>query len=270
MSQTIDTILISHSHKDELYAKELVDIIKVTKIVDKGVKIICSSYPEYGIPGDVNIYDYLKQELQSNIWVVYLLSPYYYESAGCLNEMGATWVQNKKYSTILTPNFSFDELKGAIVPSQKSFKLNVKTDLNDFINVICEEYKLKFPFANILESVRDESLKTIEEISKEELKISRREKVEFETVRKIDGENIEIVLRVINQNNYPISFTFISGTLKDISGNIYKFEEEISDICVYSGENKLIFRRYPLKDSNYSACKHEKDYIEDFRFLKAH
>lgn len=43
--------------------------------------------------------------------------------AACLNEMGAAWVLQKQYQSILLPDFDFKDIKGAINPRHVSFKL---------------------------------------------------------------------------------------------------------------------------------------------------
>ncbi|MGN5648923.1 toll/interleukin-1 receptor domain-containing protein [Bacillus sp. Brlt_9] len=269
MSQNIEAILISHAHKDAEYAKALVDMITVTRVEDKGVKIICSSYYGRDIPADVNIYDYLSSTLQGNVWVIYLLSKNYYNSAACLNEMGATWVQNKKYSTFITPNFEFSEIKGAVDPSKNAFNLNTKEKLNDFKNLLLEKFSLRLE-DNIWESVRDTSLNTIKIIAKKELESSPTEKVEFETVKKSEGSQIKVILRVTNYNNFSMDLSFVKIQLKDSNGQEFLIEDEITDVCVHSFENKLIYRTYSLEDSNYSAARHQSVAIEDFKFHKAY
>lgn len=268
LSKAIDTILISHSHVDRFYARELVNMIKVTEVQKKGVKIICSSYEGYAIPADISIYDFLREALKGNVWVIYVLSPYYYESAACLNEMGATWVQNKKYSTFLVPHFKFSEIKGAIDPSKNAFLFNEKSKLNDFKNVIIDEFELENINDNIWESVRDESLKKIDTLSKEEVKKLGKEKVEFVAIKNKQNGSFDIVLRVINQNDYPMNFTFVKGSLKDINGNIFDFEKEITDNCIYNGENKLTFISCFLENSNYSFAKHDICDIKEFKFMR--
>jgi hypothetical protein len=52
-----------------------------------------------------------------------MLSQNYYESAACLNEMGAVWMRQSQYYTILLPGFHFEEIKGAINPTKKALHL---------------------------------------------------------------------------------------------------------------------------------------------------
>lgn len=265
LSEDIDTILISHAHKDEKYVTELVELIKVTGIEKAGVKIICSSFPGHGIPGDVNIYDYLKRELNGNVWVIYVLSQNYYNSAACLNEMGATWVQNKKYSTFLIPNFQFSEIRGAIDPAKNSFKLNDKRNLNDFKNILLEAFKLKVN-DNIWESVRDTALERITGIAKLELEKSKMTEVDYESVINSNEGKLTLVLRVKNDNAFAMDLIFIKVTLKDSNGNVFTIEDESVSIRVHSKENKLIFKDYELGDSHFSVARNDVGIVEEAKF----
>lgn len=264
--EEIDTILISHSHEDYLYASELVDIIKVTGIESKGIKIICSSVSGHTIPKDVPIYDYLREEIKGNIWVIYLLSHNYYKSAGCLNEMGATWVLQKRYSTFMTPHFNFSELKGAIDPSKNAFQLNEKAELNDFKNIILKEFDIEVG-DNIWESIRDTALNNISEYSKEQAKKNEKTTVILESVRKSKvGDGNEFVLRVTNLNPYPVSLYYLEVKLWDIDNNEFIEKLEPNNIILHPEENKLIFLPFNTDDSPYSITKHQDGKIEAFIF----
>lgn len=262
--------MISHAHKDENYVRELVKLIKVTGVEEKAdVKIICSSFPGHGIPGDINIYDYLKEELSGNVWVIYVLSQHYYNSAACLNEMGATWVQNKRYSTFLTPNFEFAEIRGSIDPAKNSFVLNDKPKLNDFKNILLDTFNIRVN-DNIWESVRDTALEEITAIAKLEREKSKMAKIDYETVVNSGEGTITVVLRVINDHAYSVDFTYFKVTLKDTNGNTFCMEDEPHDLRVHSKENKLFFRKYELGDSRFSAARNDGGIIEDAKFSKAY
>lgn len=60
------------------------------------------------IPIGDNIFDYLKENIQKDIFVIYLWSNEYLKSAACLNEMGATWIVESDYINIYTPDFDFN------------------------------------------------------------------------------------------------------------------------------------------------------------------
>jgi len=91
----------------------------------------CSSIAGYGIPLDQDIYDYLKLQFEThNLHIILVLSQNYYNSVACMNEMGAAWILQNRYTTILLPGFEFKEIKGAINPRQIGLKLD-NNDLTD-------------------------------------------------------------------------------------------------------------------------------------------
>lgn len=120
-------IFISHSSKDVKNVSPLVDLL-----CDIGLNsehIFCSSVPGYGIPLDHDIYDFLKQQFQEhNLHVFFILSNNYYSSPACLNEMGATWILQTNYTSILLPGFEFQNIDGAVNPRQMSIKLDEAQD----------------------------------------------------------------------------------------------------------------------------------------------
>ena len=139
-------IFISHSSDDKEYVQCLVNFLD-----DIGLsadQMFCSSIPGYGIPLDEDIYQYLRQQFQSyDIHVFLILSKNYYESVACMNEMGAAWVLQSKYTTILLPEFKFEEIAGAINPRQIGLKLDdeitvVKEKLGELKNTLTHEFGL--------------------------------------------------------------------------------------------------------------------------------
>lgn len=122
-----ELIFISHSSEDKEYVCRLVEFLE-----DIGVEadqIFCSSIPEYAVPLDEDIYDFIKSRfLEYDLRVLYILSENYYKSAACLNEMGATWVLQKKYTSILLPGFIFEQIKGAVNPTKIGINLSASND----------------------------------------------------------------------------------------------------------------------------------------------
>ena len=74
----------------------------------KNEQLIYTSHPLNKIPIGDNIFDYLKENIQKDIFVIYLWSNEYLKSAACLNEMGATWIVESDYINIYTPDFDFN------------------------------------------------------------------------------------------------------------------------------------------------------------------
>lgn len=119
-------VFISHSQKDIKIVETFVDLLNRIGL-DRNT-LFCSSVPGFNIKqGSGDIFDYLRSEFNNNnLFVVFMLSKNYYESVACLNEMGATWVLQKQYQTILLPEFDFKDIVGAINLRDISFKLDDK------------------------------------------------------------------------------------------------------------------------------------------------
>lgn len=126
--------------------------------------MFCSSIAGYNVPLDSNIYDYLKEQFQRyDLRVIFILSENYYNSAASLNEMGAAWVLQHKYTSVLLPQFDFRDVKGVIDIMRISIKLDseiyeLKARLNELRDTLVSEIGLKLSSAsqNIWERHRDE------------------------------------------------------------------------------------------------------------------
>lgn len=126
-------LFISHSSANENIATNLVQLLRTLGFNNKS--LFCSSVPGYDIKEGEDIYDTLASKFQDyNIFVIFLLSSEYYQSAACLNEMGATWVLKANYSTIVCPGFSIPEIKGAINPSKMAVVLGDNKRVNGKLN----------------------------------------------------------------------------------------------------------------------------------------
>lgn len=118
-------IFISHCEKDIDVVESFVDLLSHVGLTSD--TLFCSSIPGYNIKqGSGDIYEYLRNEFSNNLFVIFMLSENYYNSAACLNEMGATWILKQKYQSILLPGFNFSQIQGAINPRDISFKLDDK------------------------------------------------------------------------------------------------------------------------------------------------
>ena len=98
-------IFISHRSSDKKYGDALEKLICGLGV--KKNRLIYTSHPLHKIPLDANIYDFLRENINNNVFVIILWSNEYLESPACLNEMGAAWVAQTDYTNIYTPYFSF-------------------------------------------------------------------------------------------------------------------------------------------------------------------
>ncbi|WP_339186497.1 RNA-binding domain-containing protein [Paenibacillus sp. FSL R5-0490] len=142
--QVNSKIFISHASKDEKYGAALVGLLE-----DIGVKskdIIFTSDDEHGVPLAANIPDYLKNQLDNNCFMIYLLSDNYFDSPACLNEMGAAWVKTNDYVSIGVPSFSFgnNKFNGAFIDTRKlGLNMDNRTKLVSFRKLIQEKFNIE-------------------------------------------------------------------------------------------------------------------------------
>lgn len=149
-------IFISHSSKNADYGNALVNLL--TGIGISGDLIIFTSNDAYGIPIGQNIFDWLKNRITEKPYVLYLLSPEYYTSVACLNEMGAAWVIENKHTMIFTPNFKLDSYEfqnGAIDPREIGFYIDNYDKLIAFIDSLRTDYKVTTNQVLINQKIRE-------------------------------------------------------------------------------------------------------------------
>lgn len=146
-------IFISHKSSDKKYGDALRDFL-----VGLGIQknqLIYTSHPLHKIPMDANIYDYLRENINSKIFMIILWSNEYLESPACLNEMGAAWVTQSDYTNIYVPSFSFGNPKyhecavdtrkmGAVLNGDQHCKAN----MIELKNKVQELFELKKDEAN--------------------------------------------------------------------------------------------------------------------------
>ena len=131
-------VFISHKKEDKAYADALVNLIYFILGAD-GDKIFCSSISGCGIGQSKDILEELKRQFdQYDVYMVIIHSPRYYQSAICLNEMGASWVLGTKFSSFLTNDCKLEHLHGVINAEKICIDLN---DDVDMLNCHLNEFK---------------------------------------------------------------------------------------------------------------------------------
>lgn len=261
MTNNKGLVFISHSSEDKEYAKILVNLLVASGINN----IVCSSLNSYHIPNDENIYDYLEQKLKNNAYVIFLLSENYYNSAASLNEMGACWVLKNQYTTILTPNFEFEEIKGAVNPNKIALKLNDEERLLELINSLKEKFGtdtvVNMEFFRMVET-------SIEEVNQlaydEKMDISQPVRVKFESIFPI-GETLKIGIRVINNSSDRYILDYLKINLVDSKG--YEISQSVSlgKEMLRGEENKVLF--LDLEKTEYEYFMHKMEQL-DLRYYK--
>lgn len=185
-------VFISHSYKDRQYADVFVKLLK-----DFGFReedIFYSSSPETGVRTGELIFDRLKKELEECPIVLYFLSNNYYASVPCLNEMGASWMMTDDHFPIALPDFSPDEITGAINHDRLALRLKEDFDemnLYHLINQLCEKAKVNIP--SVVDYHKDEYIRPIyeqvQELIRQEAFLVPNEEGVFETILVAEREN---------------------------------------------------------------------------------
>jgi hypothetical protein len=133
-------IFVSHSSRDKSICDAFVELMESIGVPEN--VILYSSSARHGIPGDLDIFDYLRENISAKTTVFFMLSDNYYESVYCLNEMGAAWVTRNDFSIFILPNFT-GEIRGVIDRNKKGYSLQEPIDLIQFKNKIVETFNLQ-------------------------------------------------------------------------------------------------------------------------------
>ena len=142
-------IFISHASSDLKYVEPFVELLADIGLTNDN--LFCSSVPDYAIPLNQDIYDYLLSLFHNyKLYVIFMLSDNYYNSPVCLNEMGAAWVLKNEYTSILLPGFEYREIKGAVNPNKIGMKLDDKEELlkkrlGELKRIISKEFCTNIP-----------------------------------------------------------------------------------------------------------------------------
>lgn len=258
MLQKSPKIFISHSSQDKEYVTCLVDFLE-----DIGLKenqLFCSSVPGYGIPLDEDIYDYLKQQFQEHdLHVILVLSDNYYQSVACMNEMGAAWILQSKYTTILLPGFEFKEIKGAINPRKIGLKLDsdpieVKEKLGQLKNVLSQEFGLEQISDVRWERKRDSFIDTITQLKTVKLVISDEAMKLLQTACEASDGTI-------------LKSEDLSGTYIETNGENFIVAQERREVAKWEGaleelSNMGFIQLKGLSGDIFVVSKNGYDYIE--------
>ncbi len=162
-------IFISHNSYDQEYCKALVLFIHNLGISQDC--IVCTSLDGYGPRVDDDIYPWLRKQFDYDIHVLFMLSKAYYNSVPSLNEMGAAWVLQQKYTSLILPGFDFNMIRGAVNPQKIAINLTLeeralRSRLKQFSENICKEFGKPEPNSdqwNLLADSFIDSIKNINE-----------------------------------------------------------------------------------------------------------
>jgi hypothetical protein len=155
----IRKVFISHSSLDKEIVEEVIEILEIIGL--KADQIFCSSFEPYGVELGQNFLERIKDELDEDILVLFILSENFYKSAVSLCEMGATWIRTSEHIPIIVPPFRFEDMKG-VFPTTLGMMINEKNKFNELKTKIERLFRLEQIESSVWERKRDRILKNIE------------------------------------------------------------------------------------------------------------
>lgn len=218
---------ISHSSKNKNYGNELINLLTGVGVKDE--EIIFTSNDAYGIPIGKGIFHWLKSRISEKPHVLYLLSPEYYQSVACLNEMGAAWVVENEHTMIFTPKFDLSSpgfLQGAIDPREIGFYI----DNHDKLIAFIESLRINFSISKNPVLINQKIRLFIENIKKFDIKINLIPELQIITSnedlsKKTNHENHKAEIITKQTTNNTLSKSSQSRLISDLEKNKLKDED---------------------------------------------
>ena len=156
------------------------------------------------------------------------MSKNYYDSIACMNEMGAAWALQSKYTIILLPGFEFREIEGAINPRQIGLKFDndideIKEKLRQLKGVFSQEFGLA-EIPNIRwERKRDEFIISVTQ-------------VKTTPILHISDDALTLLLAACNDDGGTIIMTSdLSGTHIEVNGQEFITSQKQREIARWDG-----------------------------------
>lgn len=162
-------VLISHSRQYKVYGDFVVKIFENLNI-DITKLFIYTSDNRMTAPNDVEIFDYLKDSFRENIYVIYIISKYFYDSNPCILETGAAWATNKNYSNLIV-DIEPNEIDKPIDAPDISVRIGdiEKIDLESmikFVRIVLGKINCPIPSDLIIRNAIDQAVTVYSELIK--------------------------------------------------------------------------------------------------------
>lgn len=160
----MNKIFISHSSNDKLIVEQLIDLFEIIGVDNSS--IFCSSFEGYGVMLGENFLDRIRDEINEDVLMVFVLSNNYYSSTISICEMGAAWVKTKHHIPMLIPPFGYRDVKG-VIPLTQGMKVNELEKFNTLKKMIEQLFEIESIDFAIWERKRNNIIANINQIIKE-------------------------------------------------------------------------------------------------------
>ena len=254
-------VFISHSSKDKSFVEALVELLEGIGLDNK--TLFCSSVPGYWIGLSKDIFVALQGLITNrSLYVIFVQSPYFYQSPVSLNEMGAAWAVRAEYCSILTPDMEFSKMTAVVNSHQTAIKVNnvdAKARLTEMKDSILSFLGKQDISAVIWERKRDKFLATVDPSYTSEFQANQSVTDEYQQlmVEKMKREKEDLLKASIKGNIYPASQKWcrhlrIFNAGKSIANNI-RIE--------WLNEDSLVVLHSPLETIDDLTPQNYRDYI---------
>lgn len=255
-------IFISHSSKDKKYVGKIVNLLDGMGLNFQ--QIFCSSIPGYDMPLNTNIFDFLREQfLTYNLHVIFVHSSNYYESPISLNEMGAAWALKNKHTSILLPEFEFNEMKGIVNNANIAIKIDgdnteIKNKLNQLYGMIIDEFGITKKPDVIWEEKRDDFISKMLEISAENSEIDNTETIMIPQL----SENAIKLLKTANadQSGTISKDSYIVGDLIQAGSITMNDASDSRDFARWKAALEELIRHGFVEDERHDGKTYQMTY----------
>ena len=192
--------------------------------------LFCSSVPGFNIDLDEDILETLRKKfVDYDIYVVYVFSTDFFDSAYCLNEMGAAWVLQVGYSIIVTHDMDESKIDGVV--SKTRTRVSFKDNDLQLLNRMIQLRNKLLRFANLPEV--------------DETDWNRYYRAFLDQLKQI--ENKPTVNKA--QESQPETKQFVTGNLEqEVNKAVYKLGEfSIKELQTELGYNNYTYLAQKIK-----------------------
>lgn len=216
-SQKPPMVFISHSSKDIEFVEALVTLLESIGFNNK--TLFCSSIPDYWIGLSKDIFASLRQLFTDHeLFVIFIQSPRYYESPISLNEMGAAWVLQTDYCSILTKDMKKEEMCGVFDDHTIFLKVDapqVEARMNELKNKLTNMFGLPEMTDTTWERKRNTFLKAVNAIEYP----SKAVEDEIKEASPVSEEYMTLQIEKLKQEAIEKKQARIRGNIIDAPGN---------------------------------------------------
>jgi hypothetical protein len=242
-------IFISHSSLDKEIVEQLINLLENIGVPSE--KIFCSSFEGYGIKLGADFLHTIKEELNKDVLVLFVLSKNFYNSPVCLCEMGATWVKTNEHIPILIPPFEYSEIKG-VIPNTQGMKINEKLKLNLLKDKIEDFLSISSQNHSSWERKRDFFLKTITNTLHSHPNTENVEnEINSQSIQKDISNSIDALIKQKARTDWPDDFNM----------QVYVIESQRAAYqeCLNHNPSDI-----PIHELNRIKAKAQRDWPDDF------